>query len=252
MAAPATTFARARSEEQREARRTAILAAAAELLAGGTRVAELSLNELARHVGLAKSNVLRYFETREAVLLTLLDEQYAAWLDAIEAEVEVEAGPARVDASEPVERIAELVSRTIAERPVLSELLANAATVLEHNVSAEIAADYKHRAVAQATRLVHLIERAVGTLPEASELALAGAINLVIGGAWGMCRPSPGMAAAYTKYPELQVMQLDYRVSVRELIATVLTGLLARRPSTVQADPGPVRSGSAALAAHDS
>jgi hypothetical protein len=34
-------------------------------------VAELSLNELSRRVGLAKSNVLRYFETREAVLLEL-------------------------------------------------------------------------------------------------------------------------------------------------------------------------------------
>ena len=29
-------------------------------------MAELSLNELARRVGLAKSNVLRYFDSREA------------------------------------------------------------------------------------------------------------------------------------------------------------------------------------------
>lgn len=43
-----------------------------------------------------------------------------------------------------------------------------------------------------------------------------------------MCRPSPGMAAAYERYPDLAVMRLDYRVTVREFIATVLTGLLAR------------------------
>lgn len=30
-------------------------------------VAKLSLNELSRRIGLAKSNVLRYFESREAV-----------------------------------------------------------------------------------------------------------------------------------------------------------------------------------------
>ena len=61
-------FQRARSEEQREARRQAILGAAAAMLAE-MPVAEITLNELSRRVGLAKSNVLRYFESREAVLL---------------------------------------------------------------------------------------------------------------------------------------------------------------------------------------
>ena len=36
-------------------------------------VAAVTLNELSRRVGLAKPNVLRYFESREAVLLELLD-----------------------------------------------------------------------------------------------------------------------------------------------------------------------------------
>jgi AcrR family transcriptional regulator len=55
-----TTFQRARSDEQREQRRRAILCAAAAMLAE-MPVADLSLNELSRRVGLAKSNVLRYF-----------------------------------------------------------------------------------------------------------------------------------------------------------------------------------------------
>lgn len=59
------TFQRARSEEQREGRRRAILDTAAAMLTE-MPVADLSLNELSRRVGLAKSNVLRYFESREA------------------------------------------------------------------------------------------------------------------------------------------------------------------------------------------
>src|SRR4051812_50004066 len=47
-------------------------------------VAALSLNELSRRVGLAKSNVLRYFESREAVLLELLDAAWREWLVALE------------------------------------------------------------------------------------------------------------------------------------------------------------------------
>ena len=50
------TFQRARSEEQRAVRRQAILDTAEAMLAE-MPVAALSLNELSRRVGLAKSNV---------------------------------------------------------------------------------------------------------------------------------------------------------------------------------------------------
>ena len=63
-----TTFQRARSDEQRAIRRQTILDTAAAMLED-MPVSELSLNELSRRVGLAKSNVLRYFDSREAVLL---------------------------------------------------------------------------------------------------------------------------------------------------------------------------------------
>ena len=76
-------FQRARSEEQREARRQAILGAAAAMLAE-MPVAEVTLNELSRRAGLAKSNVLRYFESREAVLLELLDAAWQDWLTRLD------------------------------------------------------------------------------------------------------------------------------------------------------------------------
>src|SRR5919202_5097647 len=75
----ATTFQRARSDEQRALRRQAILDTAAAML-NEMPVSDLSLNELSRRVGLAKSNVLRYFDSREAVLLELLDSLTREWL----------------------------------------------------------------------------------------------------------------------------------------------------------------------------
>jgi AcrR family transcriptional regulator len=224
-----TPFLRARSEEQREARRGAILAAAAQMLAAGTLVHDLTLNGLARRVGLAKSNVLRYFESREAVLLTLLDEEYSAWLDEVARLVgepaELSSDAARLAA---VEDVADVLSRTVVERPVLSELMAHAQLVLEQNVSAEVAADYKRRAIAQAGRLVDLVERRIGVLPAPSQLTLAAGVTMAIGGVWAQCRPSPGMAAAYERYPELAALRIDQRVALRELVATLLVGLLAR------------------------
>src|ERR1043165_5526334 len=92
----ATTFQRARSEEQRAARSRAILDTAAAML-DEMPVADVSLNELSRRVGLAKSNVLRYFESREAVLLELLDVFLESWLaelaDELAAGIEAHAAP---------------------------------------------------------------------------------------------------------------------------------------------------------------
>jgi AcrR family transcriptional regulator len=63
-----TTFQRARSEEQREVRRRAILDTAATMLAE-VPVAEVTLNELSRRVGPAKSNVRDVAEVLVAGLL---------------------------------------------------------------------------------------------------------------------------------------------------------------------------------------
>src|ERR1700722_2050329 len=111
-----TTFQRARSEEQREERRRAILDTAAAMLAE-MPVAEVTLNELSRRVGLAKSNVLRYFESREAVLLELLDSAWQEWLATLEAglggAVDATASPATRG-----DQLAAALAASLAARPV--------------------------------------------------------------------------------------------------------------------------------------
>src|ERR1700709_2536542 len=126
------TFQRARSEEQREVRRRVILDTAATML-DEMPAGELSLNELSRRSGLAKSNVLRYFESREAVLLELYEREYTHWLHQTETEL------GRLERPD-IEQIAGVIAQTVTERPVLSDLAASAPGVLEHNVSAEVAA----------------------------------------------------------------------------------------------------------------
>lgn len=224
-------FVRARSSEQRAVRRAAILATARGMLEHGARVLDLSLNDLARHVGLAKSNLLRYFETREAVLLELLDSEYGDWLDEIDQRLSAEPVPDSIE--DRIDYLAGVIADAITHREVLAELLSTSALILEHNVSMQVAADYKQRSIAQAVRLVGLVEGVVGRLPDPSRIAVAGGVNLVVGGAWGLCRPSPGMAQAYEAHPELAALRLDYGGSVRELVATLLTGLIHRPARTL-------------------
>jgi len=202
------TFSRARSEEQRARRREDILTAAATMLAD-TRVADLSLNELARRVGLAKSNVLRYFESREAVLLELYAREFAAWLDALEERL------AAIDDRTP-DSLAAAVAGTAAERPVFAELCAAAPGILEHNISGPVALAYKRALLADAARL--------GDDPR-DTLVFVGAVTLGIGGIWSTCRLSPGMAEAYELDPELARFRIDFRESLEVLLVTVIRGL---------------------------
>ena len=102
------TFQRARTEEQREIRRRAILDMASAML-DEMPVAAVTLNELSRRVGLAKPNVLRYFESREAVLLELLDHFLQEWLTELAGEL-----AAGIDENLPMaERAAAVVAITM-------------------------------------------------------------------------------------------------------------------------------------------
>ena len=73
------------------ARRSAIMTSAREMLAE-KNLADISLRELSDRVGLAKSNVLRYFDSREAIFLEVLDEEFQAWLTDLDDPARQAAG----------------------------------------------------------------------------------------------------------------------------------------------------------------
>jgi AcrR family transcriptional regulator len=220
-------FQRARSEEQREARRQAILGAAAAMLAE-MPVAEVTLNELSRRAGLAKSNVLRYFESREAVLLELLDSAWQDWLAQLDAELAdaVVAGdpvPSRAD------QLAAAVADSLAARPMLCDLISAQAAVLERNVSPQVAAQYKRASIAGISALGALLLRSVPELGEPDAFRLAGAAVMTTAAVWPHTQPSAAMLAAYAADPALAAMRLDFTATLREVLEVLTAGLLARR-----------------------
>ncbi|MGZ3103362.1 TetR family transcriptional regulator [Streptomyces sp. H72] len=220
-----TNFQRARSEEQRETRRQAILDTTAAMLEE-MPVGEISLNELSRRVGLAKSNVLRYFESREAILLELLDRAWQQWVADLPALVH-----AGVDRDAPVsrraERFAAVVADSLAPRRVLCDLLSAQAGVLEHNVSPQAAARYKRAAVANVADIAALAHQ---HLPELGDRApqLTAAMIMAIGAVWTHARPSPAMLAAYEADPSLTAFKLDFVTALREMLATLVVGTVVR------------------------
>ncbi|HEX3826001.1 MAG TPA: TetR family transcriptional regulator [Sporichthyaceae bacterium] len=218
------TFQRARSDEQREVRRRVILDTAAAMLRE-MPAAELSLNELSRRVGLAKSNVLRYFESREAVLLELLEHEIHGWVDDVAAELAAE--DRRGPVAERADRLAAVLATTLQHRPVLCDLVAAQPAVLEHNTSVETVLRFKRSTrdhLAAVTTSARQLLPELG--PTAGQLCL---MSVVIAGALSaQSQCSPSALAAYEIEPELAALRLDLPAALEDTIKTLTAGILAR------------------------
>lgn len=215
-------FRRARSDKQRAERRRAILETLAAMLIE-MPVAEVSLNELARRTDLAKSNVLRYVESREAALLDLLHAGVTQWLSEVAA-APTPTGTAR----ERIDSLAGLLAGTLVAHPVLCDLLGAQFAVLERNVSAELAGRHKHEVLDATSDLADIARRHVPELTAEAAFALAGASLLCAGSVWTACQPTAAMDAAYAADPALGALRLDLTSTLTQLVAVLASGLVAR------------------------
>ncbi|MCA1271047.1 TetR family transcriptional regulator [Streptomyces sp. 7G] len=218
-------FQRARSEEQREQRRAAILTTASEMLTQ-MPVADISLNELSRRVGLAKSNVLRYFESREAVLLEVLDAQMGGWLtDLDEVSMAVEPDPA----DERAGQLASMIAATLRARPMLCDLLSAQAGVLERNVSTAVVLRHKRATLAVADEIARIVIRALPELDAEDALHVAAITILTAAASWPHSTPSEALKAAYEADPAIGKLLMSFDHIVTVTLTLTLTGLLAQR-----------------------
>jgi AcrR family transcriptional regulator len=217
-------FQRARSAEQREARRTSILNAAVEML-GEVPVSQVTMNGLSQRVGLAKSNVMRYFESREAVLLDVLTRRAEEWLVRAAQRVSAYTAPGG-DAALRARGVASAFAESFAQDEVLCDLLSAQAAVLEHNVSEDIARHYKRAIMKCLAGLAALIADALPELRGA--LAQDAALTTVIltGALWSHAHPSPAVAAVYASDPALAIAQ-DFAPTLSHTLTAYYAGLLA-------------------------
>lgn len=217
------TFQRARSEEQRQRRRQQILDATVVMLEEMS-VGAVSLNELSRRVGLAKSNVLRYFESREAILLELLDQAWKQWLADI-GSVLADQQSAEATALQRAEHFAGVVADSLIERPVLCDLMSAQIGVLEHNVSPDVAARYKRAALNNIGDLAMLARASIPELGDAAH-PLCVRMIMLIGAVWTASYPSAATVAACQADPSLGAQCMDFGPDLREILTVLAAGTL--------------------------
>ena len=147
---------------------------------GEKNVADISLRELSDRVGLAKSNVLRYFDSREAIFLEVLDEEFESWLADLEA-VLGKPRPRKPNYANEI-RVATAIADSLADRKLICELFASMAGVLERNISFDFARDFKARAMGRIAQFAQLVATQLPWLPrEFAEFFAEVALTLVAG-----------------------------------------------------------------------
>ena len=214
-------YQRARRPEQKLERRDAILAAARDLaLRDGVRA--VSLADIAERIGIHKSALLRYFETREQIFLELTAQAWREWTAALHAELDV-AGQG--DAA----LVADVVARSFGDRPLLCDLIAHTPLNLERNVSPEAVRRYKLTSLAAVEEAAAVICRALPGLRLAECREFVAVMASLAGAVWQIANPVPALAELYASDPALAHACVDLVPRLRRTADILLAGLIPAR-----------------------
>jgi TetR/AcrR family transcriptional regulator len=192
------TFQRARKPEEQQLRRDAILAAASELFdiegPQGT-----GLNAIAAKAGFTKSNVYRYFESREEVLMSLFLNE----LESFVADFEASSASCPVG---DVDELSAISARTFVAHPRFCTFIGILTSVLEQNVSVEKIIALKRAVTALNVRITRAVS---AKLPTAKAEDCGWAVAMVatlVGGMWPNVTPSAA-AAQVLAMPEFDYLK---------------------------------------------
>ncbi|MFB6770741.1 TetR family transcriptional regulator [Streptomyces sp. NPDC056337] len=209
-------FQRARSVQAKQARETAILDAARAL--GARRgIREVTLTDIATEVGMHKSALLRYFETREQIFLDLTAQGWRDWSAALRGRLTAceRAAPAAV---------ADAFAATLSARPLFCDLLAQAPLNLERNVSLEAVRTFKLGTLEEVARIGAELERLLGLNEEQAVDTVATATSMA-GALWQMATPRAALRELYASEPQLGHAVVEVEPRLRRVLTALLAGM---------------------------
>jgi AcrR family transcriptional regulator len=224
-------FQRARSADAKQQREAAILTAAADL--GASRgIRSVTLTDIAAAVGMHKSAMLRYFETREQIFLRLTALGWRDWsVDLLERLGGLAPSSAGGSADGPVPEsleaeIATAFAETLVARPMFCDLLAQAPLNLERNVSIESVRSFKLVTLTEVERISRELARLLGLDSQHCVDVIATATSLA-GALWQMATPGPEVMELYRSDPRLAHAVVEVGPRLVRVLTALLAGLRA-------------------------
>lgn len=211
---------RARSDEDKQERRNAILRTAWRMYTREPSFSAFTMAALAEQAGLAKGTLYLYFRTKEELFLALLESGFDAWFDVVDARLDEGSG------QWTPEDAAEVVVRSLRGRETLARLLSIQPTIVEHNVEYEAALRFKRGVMLRAEATGRRLEARLAFLRPGEGARLLVHLHALVIGVWQLAEPSP-VIRRVMQAPELASARVDFDEDLRFLLAALLRGMQA-------------------------
>jgi AcrR family transcriptional regulator len=208
------SFQRARHPGQIEQRREDLLCAALKLFRKNG-LDQVSLNDIAREVGLAKSNIYRYFESREHIYLVILQRLAAQF------EQRIYTGLDQVNGRGTVTRIADALVSAYLDSPDYGELITVVNSVLEHRLTPQLVINFRTVFLERRRRLAAALAAKLPPATPEKMMPLTLHIFLHVPGLWTFCFPSPD-SRKLLEDPRHRHLRMDFKSEMTFFLTTLL------------------------------
>ena len=147
------------SPELTAARREEILEACAGLYETMS-FREITIKEIGAATSFTRTSIYNYFETKEEIFLALMQQEYELWVEAMNAVMDRKDHLTR-------DELAQVLARTLTDRPRLLRLLSMNLFDMEANSRPEKLAEFKMAYGASLETVIRMVQRYIPEMGEA-------------------------------------------------------------------------------------
>jgi AcrR family transcriptional regulator len=209
---------RARNDGDKAQRRASILAAAERIFVRAGW-AGFAMSDVAERAGVVKGTLYLYWPSKEELLLALLEESLARWLDELDARLAHSSATG-------ARKLAAIFADTLLAHAPLPRLLAILQTVLEHNLSRESIVRFKQLLATRLSATAALLEARL-SLPRGAGVRLLLQLNALVSGLQQMAETAP-LVREVLKDPALAPLAVDFARELAPALETFFVGIESR------------------------
>jgi AcrR family transcriptional regulator len=213
------SFQRARRPAQIEERKEAILLTAL-LLFQKKGLENVSLTDIAREAGLAKSNIYRYFESREHIYLVVLQRLAARFEQRLYPPLEKLKGRGTVS------KVANIITEAYIDSPEYGELITVVNSVLEKRLTPPLVINFRAVFLERRKRLAAVLASALPRVTAEKMLPFTLHIFLHVPGLWTFCYPRPDSEKLLNELKHRH-LKFDFRREMTLFLQAILKEAIA-------------------------
>lgn len=211
---------RATTNEKKELRKDAIYSAAM-LLFQNNGYDKVSFNGIAAEAGFTKSNLYRYFNSKEEIFLTIFSDLFEAWVDDCKSKL------TKLEQEVNVETFATTWLESMQNKEEYLDLATLMLTSLERNSSFEQLVTFKRTAM---NRLYELALEITRIYPQLSVPSAFKYLNISFAATtnyWAGATENPALTKVYQQ-DEFKILTPNFEQDLSFAIQIILRGLMSQ------------------------